>query len=49
MIALVAQVQSEFEWPKYLIYNPSLEYIGSIGLRLLLRRSRNCLPFTLEA
>jgi len=48
-IALVALAYSEFEWPKYLSYKPPLEYKGSKGWKLSLRRSRKCFPLALDA
>ena len=48
-MALVALTHNKFECLKYLIQEPPLVYEGSIGQRLLLRRSRKCLPLSSDA
>ena len=48
-MALVALTHSKFDCPKYLIYEPPLEYKGLIGLRSSSRRSKNYLSLTSKA
>jgi len=49
VIALVAWVQSEFEWPNCNSYELSLEYDDLIGCKSSPRRSRKFLPLKLDA
>ena len=49
VIALVALVQSELEWPKFWSYGPPLICDGSSSLLSLSMRLRNWLPFRSNA
>ena len=48
-IALKAFTHNKLGWLKYFSYNPSLEYISSMMLRLLSRSSKKFLSFLSEA